>query len=201
VQHAAVVRRGEACTELPSDVERFFRGQRSDAAKERGERFPVDIFHREVMPAFGFADVVHAADVRMCDVAREADFRDEAVDEAGVHGAARRQQFQRDTLAELEVVSPVHLAGRPAPEQADDAIAQSEDAARRKTRVLERLDVGNARTASGIEPCDGRFVADAGVGVIDIRERILRDSARADGDRNYLLTSFAYLAAIFRLEK
>ena len=79
VQDAAVVRRGQSGAQLPRDVERLLGRQRPDAPQQRRERFAVDVLHRQVVPAFGFADVVDAADVRVRDVAGEADLGDEAV--------------------------------------------------------------------------------------------------------------------------
>jgi hypothetical protein len=61
-----------------------------------------------------------------------------------VHAARRREQLQRDALAELEVVGAVDLAGGAAAEEADDAIAVGEEAAGRKPRVLEWLEGRNA---------------------------------------------------------
>jgi hypothetical protein len=93
-----------------------------------------------------------------------------------VHAARRREQLQRDALAELEIVGAVDLAGGAAAEKADDAIAVGEEAPGRKSRVPERLERRNARRTRAVEASDGRFVAERDVAMVNVRSGILRDS-------------------------
>jgi len=134
------------------------------------------------VPAIAFPDVVDAADVRVRDIAGEPDFGDEARDEVRMRSAAGRQQLQRDALAELEVVSAVDLAGRATPEQTDDPVARREDPARRKSRVPERLGVGDAQATLALEPRDRR-IAVAVCARFGVRTRIVRRQLLGRGDR------------------
>jgi len=72
-----------------------------------------------------------------------------------VHAAGRREQLQRDALAELEVVGAVDLTGGAAAQQADDAVAGGEDVAGWKPRILEGVDVGGAGRGRTVEAGDG----------------------------------------------
>ena len=65
VQDALLVGRGEAGAHAAGHVERLVRRQAADALQQRGEVLAVDVLHREEVPAFRLADVVHAADVAM----------------------------------------------------------------------------------------------------------------------------------------
>ena len=71
VQDAAVVRGGEARADLARDLERLVRRQPADAPQQRREVLAVHVLHREEVLAVHLADVVHAADVRMRDLARD----------------------------------------------------------------------------------------------------------------------------------
>jgi hypothetical protein len=91
-----------------------------------------------------------------------------------MHAARRRKQLQRDALPELEVVSAVDLAGRPASQETDDAIAAGENAAGRKPRVFQGLEISDARRTRAVEARDGRFVCGDDVAVLGVRSGILR---------------------------
>jgi hypothetical protein len=124
VQDAAVVSGGEARTNLARDVERLVGGQVADARQQRGEVLAVDVFHREEMPMpIGLADVEHAAHVRVCDLARDADFGQKMFPSDRIVGKRAGEEFQRDWDAELEVVRPVDLTHASTTEQSDDAVA------------------------------------------------------------------------------
>ena len=98
--------------------------QPSDAAQQRGEILAVDVLHRQNS----------SPSLRRCrrrdrrsgaNLPRHADLVVEPR-EGAVVGAQRRQELQRDRLAELEVVGAVDLAHAAAPEQPDDAEAIGE---------------------------------------------------------------------------
>src|SRR5438552_15318802 len=78
------------------------------------------------------ADVEDAADIRVRDLARDADLGEKSLAPHGIGGERARQEFQRDRSAELEVVGAVHLAHPAATEQPDDAISPGDHTARRE---------------------------------------------------------------------
>ena len=88
--------------------------------------------------AVGFADVVHAADVRMRHLPRRPRFVVELRQLLRILFQAGRQEFQRDGLTEPEIVGAVDLAHPAAAEQADDAVALLKDLARLKAAVVDR---------------------------------------------------------------
>ena len=83
MQNFAVVCRREAGAQLPCQLERLVRWQPADAPQQRREILAVDVLHREEVLAVGFADVVHAAHVRMGDLPRQPDFLMEAREPVG----------------------------------------------------------------------------------------------------------------------
>ena len=74
VQHALVMRCGDACAKLARDLQSFVAGQATDAPQQRTQVFTIDVFHRQECEPVGFADVINAADVRMRDAASDPDF-------------------------------------------------------------------------------------------------------------------------------
>ena len=72
VEHAALVRRGDAGAQLPRDLDRLVLRNASDAAEQRREILAVDVLHREEAAAVGVAEVVQAADVLVRHLARDA---------------------------------------------------------------------------------------------------------------------------------
>ena len=138
VQHALVVRRGEARAHLARDLDRLVLGKPPDAAQERGQILAVDVLHGEEVPPLDLADVVDAADVGVRDAARVAHLGVEALDPGRLRGELRRQELQRDGLAELQVVGAVDLAHAAAADEADDAVALGEDRPGSKAAAIER---------------------------------------------------------------
>ena len=63
MQHAALVRRGDAGAQLPRDLDRFVVRQAADPAEQRGQILAVDVLHRDELAAIGLAEIVEAADV------------------------------------------------------------------------------------------------------------------------------------------
>ena len=84
VQDAPLVRRGEAGAELARDLERLVRRAGARCAQQRGEVLAVHVLHREEVLALDLADVVHAADVGVRDLPRDADLGVEALEAVGV---------------------------------------------------------------------------------------------------------------------
>jgi hypothetical protein len=84
------------------------------------------------------ADVVHAADIRVRDLARRADFVVELRQTHRVVAKRDGQELQRHRLAEAEVVGAVDLAHPTLPQQPDDPVAPVEDRARLKQPMVDR---------------------------------------------------------------
>jgi hypothetical protein len=84
MQHAALVRGRQSRDELPRHVERLFVRQVPDALDERRQVLSIDELHRQEVLAAGLADVVDAADVRVRELAGDADFREEALTPHGI---------------------------------------------------------------------------------------------------------------------
>ena len=61
VQHAALVRRGDAGAQLPRELDRLVLRNASDAAEQRRQILAVDVLHREEAAAVGDAEVVQPA--------------------------------------------------------------------------------------------------------------------------------------------
>src|SRR5436309_2172101 len=74
MQHAVVVRGGKPCAELAGNLQGFVFGQSPDASEQRSEVFAIDVFHRQKVQPFGFADVEDATDVRVRYLAGDANF-------------------------------------------------------------------------------------------------------------------------------
>ena len=77
-----IMRRGEPRTDLASGIERLIRRQASNALEQVGEVFTIDVLHGNERLAVHFADVVHAADIWMRDLACDADFSVEPLQHA-----------------------------------------------------------------------------------------------------------------------
>ena len=147
VQHAPLVRGGEAGAQLPRHLDRLVLRQPPDAAQQRREVLAVDVLHREVRPAVDLADVVHAADVLVGDLARDAHLVVELREARGIGGDGLGQELQRHGLVEAQVVGAVHLAHAAASEQADDAVAVVDDGAGREAPTVTGRQRGGRRVA------------------------------------------------------
>src|SRR5213075_2832657 len=109
------------CADLPRDLDAALGGKTSDAMEQRAEVFALDILHGNEMLAVHVADVVHAADVRMRDLPRDAHFADEPRECVRVAADPLREELQCDRLAEEEVVGAIDLAHAAFAEERDDA--------------------------------------------------------------------------------
>ncbi len=74
MHHAALVRRREAGAELARDLERLVFRQPADPPEQRRQILAVHVLHRQDRLPVHFADVVHAADVRMRHLPRRPHF-------------------------------------------------------------------------------------------------------------------------------
>ena len=60
--------------QLLHNLDTLVAGQTSDSAQQNLEILTVDIFHRQKVQPFEFADVVHATDIGMTDLTGQPDF-------------------------------------------------------------------------------------------------------------------------------
>ena len=72
VEHAALVRGGDAGAELARELDRLVLRDAADAAEQRRQVLAVDVLHREEAAAVGVAEVVEPADVLVRDLPRDA---------------------------------------------------------------------------------------------------------------------------------
>ena len=151
MEHAALVRRGDAGAELPRELDRLVLRNPSDAAQQRRQILAVDVFHREEAAAVGFAEVVEAADVLVRHLARRAQLVVELREVRRIAGDPFGQELQRDRLIERQIVGAIDFAHAAAAEQRDQPIAAGDDRSRCEAaappacRVRPRLIAGRHR--------------------------------------------------------
>jgi hypothetical protein len=145
VEDALLVCRGEPRRHLPRDVQGLVLRETPDPAEERRQVLPVHELHRQEVLPLGLADVPHAADGRVRDLARHADLAVKALQALGVALERAGQELEGDRLLELQVVRAVDLAHPAAAEETDDAVALAEHRAGREP--LPRPGAGRARRA------------------------------------------------------
>ena len=138
MEDALGVRGGEAGAQLARDFDSFVRWQSADAAQQRAEIFAVDVFHRQIRLAFDLAEIVHAADIGMRDLARDADFIVEAAEGGWIARGHFGQEFERHLLAEREIVRAIDFSHAAAAEERNDPVAIGEQRSREKTAFGER---------------------------------------------------------------
>ncbi len=139
MQHPLVVRGSQPGAQLARDLQRLRRRQAPDPPEQRRQILPVDVLHRQEHAAPNVADVVDTADVGVRDRPRVAHLGEQAVAGRRVAVKARREELERDRLAESQVVGAIHLAHPAAADQRDDAVAIRQDGARRKAAGIEGM--------------------------------------------------------------
>jgi hypothetical protein len=120
------------------------------------EVLAVHVLHGKEVAAGHLADVVDAANVRVGDRTRGADFGEETLEQLPVRREAIRQEFQGDGLAELQVVGAVDLSHAAATEKADDPIAVGQNGSRREAARVDRVRGGQTPDWRGRNPARGR---------------------------------------------
>ena len=85
---------------------------------------------------FGFADVVHAANVGMRDFPGNTDLAVKTIQQSRLGRDRLGQELQRHGLIELEIGGTVDLAHASPPDDRDDAVAFAEQRSRRKAPVF-----------------------------------------------------------------
>ena len=86
----------------------------------------------DVRGAVDLADVIHAAHVRVRDLARQAHFAVEPGEQPRIARCCLGQELERDGLLQLEIGRAIDLAHATAPDEADDPIAVSQERAGRE---------------------------------------------------------------------
>ncbi len=123
MEHPFVVSGGESQGHLARDADRGVFGQPALAVEQGCEALAVDPLHREECPSVRLHDVVHAADVRVGDPARDAHLADQPREPSLVGAERIRQNLDRGRLAELEVVRLVDLPLSASSGQGEDPVA------------------------------------------------------------------------------
>ena len=155
VQHAFFVGGGEAGAELAGGLHRLVDGEASDAAQERAEVLAIHELHGDVVEAFGDTDVVDAADVGVCDLARDADFVVEAREGTIVGGGDLGEEFQGYRLAEGQVGGAIDFAHAAASQESRDAVAGGHHGARHEAAFIDGAGGAEARGGRGARSeCD-----------------------------------------------
>ena len=129
MQHAALVRRGDAGAQLARELDRLVLRDAADPAEQRREILAVDVLHRQEAAAVGVAEVVQPADVLVRHLARDAQLVVELRELRVVGRDAFGQELQGDRLIERQVVGAIHLAHAAAAEQRDQPVAAGDDRA------------------------------------------------------------------------
>ena len=129
VQYAALVRRHRGRrTSAARLIERLVLGQPAEAPQRRRQVFAVDELHRQIQLPFAarrcrrrgrYSDATPAAlRAPRCATAPDA---------AASRAIPRRQELQRNGLAQPEVIGAIHLAHAPASDKPDNPIPLIED--------------------------------------------------------------------------
>ena len=108
---------------MRADLYRLIVRQPADAAHQRSEIFAIHKFQGNEVQAVRFADVVNAAEVRMRQLARDADLVVKACHRARTRSGGFGQELERNLLVQLQVGRAIDLAHAALPEERDDAIA------------------------------------------------------------------------------
>ena len=127
VEDALLMSCSETGTELTGDLHRLVFRQAADTPQKDRQIFTVDVFHRQVMGALEFADIVDPTDVGVGNLERDPHLSEETVQPLRVVLEPLRQEFQSNGLTEGEVVCAVDLPHAATTQKTDDSIATGEN--------------------------------------------------------------------------
>src|SRR5262249_60087276 len=99
MQHAPVMSCRKSGGKLSRDIQRLFIREIADALDQRREVFSIDVLHGEEVLSFDLRDVVHATNVRMCELPRDPYFGEESFPPHRIGSQSSRKKLQRDWLA------------------------------------------------------------------------------------------------------
>ncbi len=122
MDHAAVVRQGEALRHLQQDARGLEGLQPVLALEPLAERLAFDELHREIGLALVLADQVDLHDVRIVELRHAARLAEEAFDHQGVVGQCLRQHLDRHMSLQRGLEALVDHAHATAPEFGDDVV-------------------------------------------------------------------------------
>ena len=111
VQDSPLVSGSQPGTQLLSDIERLLFRQPADTAQQGRQIFTIDVLHRQEVLTVDLAHIVNSANVRVGDLARDADLTQQSLDAALVAVERHRKELERHRRAQLEIVG----SGRPRP--------------------------------------------------------------------------------------
>jgi len=144
MEHAFFVRGGKSGAELARGLDALIGGQAADAAEERAEILAIHKLHGDVVEAFGLADVVHAADIGMRDLAGDADLIVETREDAFIAGCDFREKLEGDGLAEGEVCGAIDFAHAAAAEESGDAVTAADNGSGEEAALVDGASGGEA---------------------------------------------------------
>ena len=110
-------------TDLPRQVECLLLRETTNAAEQGGEIFPVHVLHGDEVVPLELDGVVNAADIGVRHLARDPHLAQEALESFGVALQIRREELERNRLADLEVVGAIDFSHRASPHECDDPIS------------------------------------------------------------------------------
>ncbi len=127
--------------QLLRDLDTFVFWQPPNAPQQSLQVFAVDVFHREEVLAVHFGDVVNAADVRMRNLAGQADLTQKMLKTPGTFLDIARQEFQGHRMPQLQVIRAIDLAHSAPAGERHDAIALGDFGSRQEAPVDGRIRV------------------------------------------------------------
>ncbi len=136
VEDALGMRGGESRAEASRDLGGFIYRKASNAAEQGGEVFAIHVLHGDERLAFELADIVHPADIRMRDLARDANFVMKAREHGRIAHGGFGEELEGYGLAKPDIGGPVYLAHAAFAEAADDAVTFREQGAGQKAAFL-----------------------------------------------------------------
>src|SRR5581483_4156491 len=107
-----------------------------DAPQERAKVLAIDVLHREKDQTVSFADVVNAADVRMGNSARNANFIVKSFERDRILCSSFGQELQCNRLLETQVVGAIDLAHTSTAEERDDSITLGKNGSRNEAALI-----------------------------------------------------------------
>jgi hypothetical protein len=132
VDDAGGVRAREAAAGLRGHRERHAHVDRALVGHPLVERLALEqLEHQERAPVVEAPRVVHVADVGAADGGGGARLAEEALDDDDARGQLLREDLDRDTLADVDVLGLVHGRHPPAAELPRDAVLAGDDGAER----------------------------------------------------------------------
>ena len=127
VDDSALVRRGEGVRDLTRQLTGIRQRQRASATDEGGERFTLDVLHREVKRAVGrLPEIVDGGDVGMVDLARVRGLPVEPADGIGGWRERGAHHLHSAQPPHAHVLGEIHAAHASLAQRPDDTIAVGE---------------------------------------------------------------------------